>query len=90
MFHLIIIVQPAGNNGEVYNMKDWHFLDIAFRFHHSLVYVKKKGMKIIENRAVLKKPKVKKKKKKNTVKKALNDTFKARKRLTSLSEMPAF
>ena len=69
-------------------MKDWHFLDIAFRFHHSLVYVKKKGMKIIENRAVLKKPKVKRKK--NTVKKALNDTFKARKRLTSLSEMPAF
>ena len=74
-------------------MKDWHFLDIAFRFHHSLVYVKKKGMKIIENRAVLKNPKVKKKKKKKknaTVKKALNDTFKARKRLTSLSEMPAF
>ena len=58
-----------------------------------MVYVKKKGMKIIENRAVLKNPKVKKKKKKkkkkNTVKKALNDTFKARKRLTSLSEMPA-
>ena len=51
-----------------------------------MVYVKKKGMKIIENRAILKKPKVKKK---NTVKKALNDTFKARKRLTSLSEMPA-
>ena len=88
MFYLIIIVQPVGNNGEVYNMKDWHFLDISCRFHQSLVYVKKKGMKIIENRAVLKKPKVKRKK--NTVKKALNDTFKARKRLTSLSEMHAF
>ena len=49
---------------------------------------REEGMKIIENRAVLKNPKVKKKK--NTVKKALNDTFKARKRLTSLSEMPAF
>ena len=38
LFYLIIIVQPVGNNGEVYNMHDWHFLDIACRFHQSLVY----------------------------------------------------
>lgn len=52
--------------------------------------VKKKGMKIVENKAMLKKPKVKKKKNNNKVKKAQNDTVKAKKRLTSFSETPAF
>ena len=51
--------------------------------------VKKKGMKIVENKAVLKKPKVKKKNN-NKVKKPQNDKVKAMKRLTSFSETPAF